>query len=73
MGGAYTRVPSQCDIFITDGHAESSKLCKRTRVAKQAKRGGAKIEMLTLSEFLKKLGISREDFDKLPPVDITWM
>ncbi len=72
-GGMYTRVPSQCDIFITDGHTDSGKLCKRTRVAKQAKRGGAKIEMLTLNEFLKKLGVSGEDFEKLPPVDITWM
>lgn len=72
-GGTYTRIPSQCDIFIMTANPESGKLCKRTRVAKQARHGGAKIEMLTLGEFLKKLGVSREDFAKLPPVDITWM
>ncbi len=72
-GGEYTRVPSQCDIFIMGNKGETGKLCKRTRVARQAKKGGAKIEMLTLSEFLKKLGVSREDFEALPPIDITWM
>ena len=72
-GGTYTRVPSQCDIFITSGDPEKAKVCKRTRVAKQAKHGGARIEMLSLNEFLKKLGVSSAVFDKLPPVDITWM
>ncbi len=72
-GGSYTRVPSQCDIFIMGAKSETGKLCKRTRVAKQARHGGAKIQMLSLHEFLKKLGVSREDFDALPPVDITWM
>ncbi len=72
-GGSYTRVPSQCDIFILGSKGENGKPCKRTWVAKQAKHGGAKIEMLTLNEFLKKMGVSRTDFDALPPVDITWM
>lgn len=72
-GGTYTRVPSQCDIFITAGNAEAARFCKRTRVAKQARHGGAKIEMLSLDEFLKKLGVSKADFEKLPPVDISWM
>ncbi len=72
-GGIYTRVPSQCDVFILGKKGETGKLCKRTRVARQARRGGAKIEMLTLNEFLKKLGVSREEFDALPPVDISWM
>ncbi len=72
-GGTYTRVPSQCDIFILGPKSETGKICKRTRVAKQAKHGGAKIEMLSLGEFLKKMGIRPADFEKLPPVDITWM
>ena len=54
-------------------NAEQGKLCKRTRVAKQARHGGAKIEMLSLDEFLKKMGVSKEEFLALPPVDITWL
>ena len=73
MGGTYTRVPSQCDIFIMGDNAEQGKLCKRTRVAKQARHGGAKIEMLSLDEFLKRTGVSKEEFLALPPVDITWL
>ncbi len=72
-GGTYTRVPSQCDLFLMSVKGESGKICKRTRVAKQARRGGAKIEMLTVDEFLQKMGMSRSDFSGLPPVDITWM
>ncbi len=70
-GGSYTRVPSQCDMFILGNKGD--KLCKRTRVARQARHGGAKIMMLTLDEFLKKMGVSPEDFKALPNVDITWM
>ncbi len=72
-GGTYTRVPSQCDIFIMAPHPENGKICKRTRVAKQARHGGAKIEMLPLTEFLKRLGMTKKEFESLPPVDITWM
>lgn len=72
-GGVYSRIPSQCDIFIMSEQAESGKICKRTRMAKQARHGGAKIQMVTLEEFLKKLGMTKKEFENLPPIDIKWL
>lgn len=71
-GGSYTRVSSQCDIFVTLGENEG-KICKRTKTAYDARRGGKRIEFITLDEFLKRLGISKEDYMALPLPDIHWM
>ncbi len=71
-GGTYTRVPTQCDVFVMS-EAESEKICKRTQMAKQARRGGARIEMISYETLLSRLGIDRKTLETLPDVDITWM
>ncbi len=71
-GGRYTRVASECDIFLM-ASAEPGRVCKRTKTARDAKRGGRKIEMLSLEDFLKRLGISKEEYQDFPLPDIRWM
>ena len=71
-GGVYTRIPTQCDVFVM-GAAESSKICKRTRMAKQAKHGGARIEMISYEALLSRLGTDERQLSQMPEVDITWM
>jgi len=72
-GGTYTRVSSQCDIFITQGGNGDGRFCKRTKTARDAKRGGRPIEFVTLEEMLKRLDISMEAYMALPLPDIHWM
>ncbi len=72
-GGSYTRVSSQCDIFITLGSGNESKICKRTKTAHDAKRGGKRIEFITIDEMLKRLAVSKESYMALPLPDIHWM
>ena len=71
-GGSYTRVASQCDVFVTLGTHEG-RVCKRTKTAQEAKRGGRRIEFITLDELLRRLGLSREEYEKLPLPDIRWL
>jgi DNA polymerase III epsilon subunit-like protein len=71
-GGEYTRVSSECDIFVT-ANAEPGRVCKRTKTARDAKRGGRKIEMISLDELLKILSISKEEYQNFPLPDIRWM
>ena len=71
-GGSYTRVASQCDIFVTLGSKEG-RICKRTKTANEAKRGGRRIEFITLDELLKRLELSREEYRMLPLPDIDWL
>ena len=71
-GGTYTRVSSGCDIFVTLGAGES-RICKRTKTAHEARRGGRKIEFITLDELLKRLALSREEYQMLPLPDIHWL
>ncbi len=72
-GGSYTRVSSQCDIFVTLGNANEGRICKRTKTAHDAKRGGRHIEFITLDELLKRLNLSKESYQSLPLPDIHWM
>lgn len=72
-GGSYTRVSSQCDIFVTLGNGNESRICKRTKTAYDARRGGRHIEFVSLDEFLKRLGVSKETYMNLPLPDIHWM
>ena len=71
-GGSYTRVSSGCDVFVTLGSGEG-RICKRTQTAKEAKRGGRKIEFITLDELLKRLDVSREVYENFPLPDIHWL
>ena len=71
-GGIYTRVASECDIFVT-ANAEPGRICKRTKTAKEARRGGHRIEMITLDDFLKKLDIDETQYRTLPLPDIHWI
>jgi DNA polymerase III epsilon subunit-like protein len=71
-GGTYTRVSSGCDIFVTLGTREG-RVCKRTKTAHDAKRGGKKMEFITLDELLKRLEITREQYEALPLPDIHWL
>ena len=72
-GGTYTRVSSQCDIFITLGNSNENKVCKRTKTAYDAKRGGRRMEFVALDEFLKRLGVSKDTYMNFPLPDIHWM
>ena len=71
-GGSYTRVASQCDIFVTLS-AQEGRVCKRTKTAHEATRGGRRIEFITLDELLKRLNISKEAYVELPLPDIDWL
>ena len=71
-GGSYTRVASECDMFVT-ANAEPGRICKRTKTAKEAKRGGHHIEMIALDDFLQKLGIEKTEYQKMPLPDIHWI
>lgn len=71
-GGTYTRVSSGCDIFVTLGTREG-RVCKRTKTAHDAKRGGKKMEFITLDELLKRLELTREQYEALPLPDIHWL
>ena len=71
-GGTYTRVSSGCDIFVTLGGREG-RVCKRTKTAHDAKRGGKHMEFITLDELLKRLEITREQYEALPLPDIHWL
>jgi len=71
-GGSYTRVPSQCDVFVSLGEREG-RICKRTKTAREARRGGRRIEFLTLDELLKRLDLTREEYQSLPLPDIHWL
>ncbi|MBQ8496142.1 MAG: 3'-5' exonuclease [Clostridia bacterium] len=71
-GGNYTRVASECDIFVT-GSAEPARICKRTKTARDAKRGGKRIEMISLDELLKRLGVTKAEYQALPMPDIHWL
>ncbi|MBQ9747569.1 MAG: hypothetical protein IJV98_02180 [Clostridia bacterium] len=71
-GGTYTRIPTQCDVFVMSA-AESAKICKRTRMAKQARHGGVKIDMISYDALLTMLGITADQLAAMPDVDITWM
>ncbi|MBQ7309718.1 MAG: 3'-5' exonuclease [Clostridia bacterium] len=71
-GGTYTRVASECDIFVT-ANAEPGRICKRTKTARDAKRGGKHMEIISLDVFLKRLGISKEEYQNFPLPDIHWM
>ena len=71
-GGTYTRVSSGCDIFVTMGNREG-RVCKRTKTAYDAKRGGKRMEFITLDELLKRLEITREQYEALPLPDIHWL
>ncbi len=71
-GGSYTRVASQCDIFVTLSTQEG-RICKRTKTAHEARHGGRKIEFITLDELLKRLHLSREAYENLPLPDIDWL
>ena len=71
-GGTYTRVSSGCDIFVTLGNREG-RVCKRTKTAYEARRGGKKMEFITLDELLRRLEITREQYEKLPLPDIHWL
>ncbi len=71
-GGTYTRVSSGCDIFVTMGGKES-RVCKRTKTAHEAKRGGKRMEFITLDELLCRLEITREQYEALPLPDIHWL
>ena len=71
-GGTYTRVSSGCDIFVTTGSAEG-RVCKRTKTAQEAKRGGKRMEFITLEELLRRLSITREQYEALPLPDIHWL
>jgi len=72
-GGSYTRVSSQCDIFVTLGTGNEGRICKRTKTARDAKRGGRVIEFITLDELLKRLDLTKEEYLALPLPDIHWM
>ena len=71
-GGSYTRVASQCDIFVTLS-AREGRICKRTQTAREAGRGGRKIEFITLDELLKRLNLSRGAYENLPLPNIDWL
>ena len=71
-GGSYTRVASQCDVFVTLGSKEG-RVCKRTKTANEAKRGGRRMEFITLDELLKRLELTREEYLMLPLPDIHWL
>ena len=71
-GGSYTRVASQCDVFVTLGSKEG-RVCKRTKTAHEAKHGGRRIEFITLDELLKRLELTREEYLMLPLPDIHWL
>ena len=72
-GGSYPRVASQCDIFVTLSSGNEGRICKRTKTAYDARRGGRSIEFITLDELLKRLGLSKEEYLSLPLPDIHWM
>ena len=72
-GGSYTRVSSQCDVFVTLGNANEGRVCKRTKTAHDARRGGRRIEFITLDELLKRLEITKEEYLAFPLPDIHWM
>lgn len=72
-GGTYTRVASECDIFISANDMESGRQCRRMKTAKEARRGGRNIEIISLDEFLFRLGISKEEYRNFPIPDIHWM
>lgn len=71
-GGRYTRVASECDIFVT-ANAEPARICKRTKTARDARRGGKRIDMISLDELLKLLGVTKEEYLNLPMPDIHWL
>jgi DNA polymerase III epsilon subunit-like protein len=71
-GGSYTRVGSGCDIFVTLG-AGDGRICKRTKTAREAGRGGRKMEFITLDELLRRLSVKREEYENLPLPDIHWL
>ena len=72
-GGSYTRVSSQCDIFVTLGSGNEGRICKRTKTAYDARRGGKHIEFITLDELLVRLNLTKEEYLALPLPDIHWM
>ena len=72
VGGSYTRVASQCDVFVTLGSKEG-RVCKRTKTANEAKRGGRRMEFITLDDLLKRLELTREEYLMLPLPDIHWL
>ena len=71
-GGSYTRVSSRCDVFVTLG-TQDGRICKRTKTAQEAKHGGKRIEFITLDELLRRLELSREEYDNLPLPNIHWL
>lgn len=71
-GGSYTRVASQCDVFVTLGSKEG-RICKRTKTAHEARRGGRRIEFITLDELLKRLNLTKQAYEDLPLPDIHWL
>ena len=72
-GGSYTRVSSQCDVFVTLGSGNEGRICKRTKTAHDARRGGKHIEFITLDELLVRLNLTKEEYLALPLPDIHWI
>ena len=71
-GGSYTRVSSRCDIFVGPSENES-RICKRTKTAHEARRGGKRMDFITLDELLQRLGMTKEEYHSLPMPDIHWL
>lgn len=72
-GGEYVKKASLADIFVSYEDVENGRTCTKQKFVEEAIANGAKIQMMSFEEFLKKLGLTEEKLNALPDEDVEYL